>query len=186
MSTYGRNFEFRVPPVDGQRAGRFSISDATAIGAPVGATGSEDALGRAEVDLVTGATTPRSGKHGVLVYEFGPAAYAGDDAALTTYSDKDTAPAGAAVQVVSGTTVKVVFRNTEDRTFLNTRSYDGKVMVAGIGIATPTLAAGDYLTPGTGDSTSGYWAETADVTKAWFIITKVDNDRGEVEARMMF
>ena len=185
MSTYGRNFEFRVPPVHGQRQSRFYASTAIPIGAPVGSTTTFDTLNRQELELETGAVAPVSGKHGILVYEFAPAAFAGDDAMLTTYSDKDTAPAGAAVQLVSGDEVKVVLRNTADRTFLNTRAYAGKTYVAGLG-ATPTLAVGDYLTPGTGDDTDGYWAETASATDAWLLITAVDVDRGEVEARMLF
>ena len=87
---------------------------------------------------------------------------------------------------MNGTDVKIVLRNTSDETFLQTRAYTGRVMVAGIGIATPTLAVGDYLTPGTGDDDNGYWAETATAANAWLVITKVDNDRGEVEARLTF
>ena len=128
---------------------------------------------------------PKPGEGGIAVYEYGPAAYAGDDPFLTTYSDKDTVPAGAAVQVVNGPDVKVVLRNTSDETFLNTRDYTGRVMVGGLG-ATLTLAVGDYLTPGTGDDTDGYWEETSTASEAWLVITKVDNDRGEVEARLTF
>ena len=147
----------------------------------------ENDLGLTPVELATGAQAkPLPGKGGILVYEYGPAAYAGDDPFLTTYSDKDTAPAGAAVQVVNGTDVKVVLRNTDDETFLHVRDYEGRTFVAGIGIATPTLAVGDMLTPGTGDDTDGYWAETGTAANAWLVITKVDNDRGEVEARLNF
>jgi hypothetical protein len=189
MSNYGRNFEFRVPPVHGQRSGRFSVpttGTAIAIGAPVALDGAAalDAGGRAKVALVTGATVPVSGVHGIAVYEYAPAAFAGDDPFLTVYSDKDTIPLGAAVQVVSGTEIKVVLRNTVDETFLNTREYDGKVFVAPANLT--GLAVGDYLTPGVGDTTDGYWAETATVGEAWLVITKVDTARGEVEARMTF
>jgi hypothetical protein len=86
--------------------------------------------------------------------------------------------------MVSGSEVKVVLRNTADRTFLNTRSYAGRVMVAGLG-ATPTLAVGDYLTPGTGDDDAGYWAEGT-AANGWLVITNVDAARGEVEARLTF
>lgn len=185
--SYGRNFEFRVPPQSGQRAGRYAL-DATSvpIGAPVKATGAEDTQGRAVVSLATGAQAPVAGITGIAVYEYkGMEGWAGDDPYLTTYSDKDTVPANAAVQVVSGDSVKVVLRNTVARTFLNTRSYTGRKMVAGLG-ATLTLAIGDYLTPGTGNGTAGYWAETGSATNAWMVITKVDNTRGEVEARLLF
>lgn len=192
MASYGRNFDFRVPPRSGERAGRFILGGATdlPIGVPVkvdtGEDQSTELTGALTVELATGAQAPVPGLSGILVYEHAPAAFAGDDPFLTTYSDKDTAPAGKLVQVVSGTTVKVVFRNTSDRTFLSTRAYDGRKMVAGIGQATPTIAVGDYLTPGTGDDTSGYWAETGSATNAWLVVTAIDNDRAEVEAQLVF
>lgn len=192
MASYGRNFDFRVPPRSGERAGRFILGGATdlPIGVPVkidtGEAGSTEFTDANTVELATGAQAPVPGLSGILVYEHAPAAFAGDDPFLTTYSDKDTAPVGKLVQVVSGTTVKVVLRNTSDRTFLNTRAYDGRKMVAGIGQATPTVGVGDYLTPGTGDDTSGYWAETGSASNAWLVVTAVDNDRAEVEAQLLF
>jgi hypothetical protein len=146
----------------------------------------ENALGLLPVSLATSAqATPLPGMGGIAVYEHAPAAFAGNDPFLTTYSDIDTVPAGKAVQVVSGTDVKVVFRNTEDRTFLNTRDYEGRVMVAGLG-ATPTVEVGELLSPGVGNGNSGYWAVTAVATEAWLVVTKVDNARGEVEAKFVF
>lgn len=189
MSNYGRNFEFRVSPRQGERSGRFYLTGSTdiPIGAPVKYDSGEDenALGLLPVELATTAqAAPKPGMGGIVVYEHAPNAFAGFDPQLTTYSDIDTVPHGKAVQVVNGTTVKVVFRNTEDRTFLNTRDYDGRVMIAGLG-ATPTLIVGDYLSPGVGNDDSGYWAESSS-GNAWLVVTKVDNDRGEVEARMLF
>lgn len=189
MSNYGTNFEFRVPPVGGQRSGRFYVTAELPIGVPVtvDTSGDENGLGLLPVELATGATAkPAPGMGGILVYEYGPAAFAGDDAQLVLYSDKSTAPAGAAVQVVSGSEVKVLLRNTDDETFLNTREYEGRVMVAGVGIATPTVVVGDGLTPGTGNDTDGYWAENGTAANQWLIVTKVDNDRKEVEARLNF
>ena len=190
MSSYGRNFEFRTPPVSRDRGGRYYLDETTAvaIGAPVvvDTDGDENDLGLLPVNLATGAQdAPVSGMGGILVYEHAPAAFAGDDPWLTTASDKGNAPAGAAVQVVSGKNVKVVLRNTDDMTFLNTRDYDGVVFVAGLG-ATPTVAVGDYLTPGDGDGETGYWAETSTLSEAWLVVTKVDTARGEVEARLNF
>lgn len=189
MSTYGRNFEFRVPPVHGERGGRYT-APANAdlpIGVPVkvanGAT--PDSMGSLPVALATGAQAPKRGTCGILVYEHAPAAFAGDDELLTTYSDKDTAPRGKQVQVVAGDRIKIVLRNTEDSTFLQTRDYVGRVMVAGMG-ATPTLAVGDFLTPGTGDDDNGYWAETATAAEGWLVVEKVDATRGEVECRVNF
>lgn len=189
MTNYGKNFEFRVAPRQGERSGRFYLTGTTdiPIGAPVkyDTDDVENALGLLPVELATSAQAPpKPGLGGILIYEHAPAWLAGHDPYLTTPSDLDTAPHGKAVQVVNGTTVKVVFRNTADHTFLNTRDYLGRVMVAGFG-ATPTLIVGDYLSPGTGDDTNGYWAESTS-GNAWLVITKVDHDRGEVEARMLF
>jgi hypothetical protein len=190
MSTYGRNFEFRVPPESQNRSGRFYLdgADDVAIGAPVkvDTTADKNDLGLLPVVLATGSQAkPNPGMGGILVYEYGPAAFAGDDPYLTTHSDKGDAPAGAAVQVVDGTYVKIVLRNTAATTFLHTRDYAARKMVAGLG-ATLTLDEGDMLTPGTGDDTSGYWAETGTAANAWLIVTNVDNNRGEVEARLNF
>jgi hypothetical protein len=57
-------------------------------------------------------------------------------------------------------------------------------MVAGLG-ATPTLQVGDYLTPGTGNDSAGYWAETASAANAWLVVTLVDSARQEVEAELL-
>lgn len=196
MGTYGRNFEFRTPPVGRERGGRFVLDEADPIpiGAPVVVandatqdTALTDAL---PATLATGdQAVPKIG--GIAIYEHAPTspAFNGTDTALTTASDLDTIPVSgplsAMFQIVRGPHIKVVFRNTEDRTFLNVRSYTGRVMVAGLG-ATPTLVVGDYLTPGTGDDDNGYWAETATAANGWLVIEQVDNDRGEVEARMTF
>jgi hypothetical protein len=192
VATYGRNFDFRVPPVGGQRGSRYALKageDPLPIGAPVTVdTTASDASGRdqLQVTLATGDQVPTPGLSGIAVFEYAPwPAFAGNDPYLTTYSDLDVVPKNSALQLVSGDTVKVVFKNTIDKTFLHTRDYKGRVMVAGLG-ATPTVAVGDYLTPGTGNDTAGYWAETSDATKAWLVITHVDSARGEVEAKMAF
>lgn len=183
-----RNFEFRVSPTGGQRGGRFVADpsgDAIVIGAPVVTTGDVDSLGRQVVELATGAQDkPVAGAGGIAVYE--EVVYAGVDPWLTTYSDMGTAPAGSAVQVVGGSEVKVAFTNTTDSGFLTREDYPhARVMVAGLG-ATPTLEVGDFLTPGTGDDTDGYWAETSDAAEAWLVVTYVDSDLDVVEARVNF
>lgn len=216
MGTYGRNFDFRVPPTGAARNGRFVVSSTALsgsgagggsanaaslgripIGAPVVAdlTAGQDSDGRQYVKLATqaelssydgGASAATLGFAGVMIYEYGPAAFAGTDPYLTTYSDLDTAPLGAAVQVISGQpTVKVVFRNTVANSFLGIRPYAGRTMVNGLG-ATSTVAAGDYLVPGAGDDVDGYWQSTSTEVGAWMVITHVDSTRGEVEARMLF
>lgn len=189
MANYGRNFEFRAAPRGAHRGGRYYFAGETniPIGAPVkyDASKDENELGLLPVVLATGdQARPFNGMGGVVVFEHAPAAFTGYDEAITTYSDIDFVPAGKAVQVVSGTEVKVVLRNTEDRDFLG-RAYDGRLMVAGAG-ATPTVAVGNYLTPGTGNDGAGYWAETATAANAWLVVTKVDTARGEVEAKFVF
>lgn len=189
MSTYGRNFEFRAPPRSSERGGRYSIggSDALVIGAPVMINQSTDSLGRLEVELAAADDSkPLPGAGGVLVYEYGPSAYSGDDASLVTYSDKGTVEVGQAVQVVSGTTVKVVLRNTPEYDFLNTRTYSALNMVASAALGATPVEPGDMLTPGAGNSTDGYWKKTATAGDAWLIVTKVDTNRGEIEALLNF
>lgn len=188
MASYGRNFEFRVPPVHGERGGRYTLggSNALPIGVPVkaanGATPSTLYTGALPVALATGAQAPKKGTCGILVWEVDPGiGLGGVDPVVTTYSDYDTVPVGQQVQVVSGSQVKVVLRNTEDRTFLQTTNYAGRIMVPVSG-----LAVGDYLTPGTGNDDDGYWVEDATASNAWLIVTSVDTARGEVEARLAF
>lgn len=189
---YGKNFGFRASPKGAQRDGRFvtpASGDAIPLGAPVKANTAEspDALGLQEVELATGAQAPVKGQAGVLVYEYkGAEGYAGDDPHLTRWSDKDTAPLGGAVQVVSGDAVKVWFRNTDDQTFLQTRSYGGRTMVSEGAGATPNVNVGDFLTPGAGTDADGYWAVTTNADNAWLVVTEVDDSRGEVIARFLF
>ncbi len=202
MSNYGRNFELRVAPVSKDRSGRnFLDGTAVPIGAPLvystgGTLGANNELGlRPFVLAADNAYTPLPGQGGVAVYEYGPAAFAGDDAMLTTFSDKDVVPAGAAVQVVSGTYVKVVLRNVPAFTFNNVRAYAGRDMIATGDTA--GLAPGDGLIPGTGNDTDGYWKAngTADIAtpgEAWLIVERVGSfeihgETGfECEARLNF
>lgn len=190
MSTYGRNFEFRQPPRGAERDGRYSIdaaSDPLPIGAPVVTNGDRDDLGRACVVLASAdAPKPAPGKGGVMVFEYAPSAYAGDDVLLTTYSDKGTVAAGKAVQVISGETVKVVLRNTADQTFLHVRDYEGFNLVAPAAVGLTPVEDGDYLGVGAGDGTDGYWKKVTDAADAWLVVTKVDTNRGEIEARLNF
>lgn len=190
MASYGRNFDFRIPPQSGERLGRYFLDDGAndrPIGVPVVKTSNVDDLGRQGVALATGSQVkPAPGQGGILVFE--KVIYQNVDPTLTDYSDPNisVAPAGAAVQVVSGENrVKVLLANTSASVFLGLRSYAGRTMVAGVG-ATPTVAVGDLLTPGTGNDTSGYWAETGTAANAWLVVTSVDAVRGEVEAMVNF
>lgn len=189
---YGRNFGFRASPTGAQRDGRFKVPASGSeipLGAPVKANTGEapGTLGLQEVELATGAQAPVKGQSGVLVYEYkGAEGWSGDDPHLTTFADKDTAPLGAAVQVVSGDAVKVWFRNTDTQTFLGTRSYAGRTMVSEGAGATPNVDVGDYLTPGTGNDTAGYWTVTSNADNAWLVVTEVDDSTGRVTARFLF
>lgn len=187
MGTYGRNFEFRIPPEAQNRPGRFvtpSTGTPIPIGAPIQVDDGADnsALDLSPVVLAT-AAGGINGLRGILVYEYGPAAFAGDDPFLTTYSDKGVAPLGAAVQMVSSREVKCVFRNTVAQTFLGTRQYPGRIMVAGV-LGTDVVK-GSFLRPGPGNAT-GLWSATATEADAWLVVERVDLARGEVEARMLF
>jgi hypothetical protein len=194
MSTYGRNFGFRVSPRSENRMARFAVPATGArlpIGAPVvanvgaGATAltAYPSMPVQRVGLAAAAAAPIKGQSGLLVYEFAPAAFAGFDEYLTTYSDLDTAPLGATVQVVDGAYVKVVLKNTGANEFLHNRTYAARNMVAPANLA--GVAVGAYLTPGVGNDTAGYWA-VGDVTNGWLVVTSVDATRGEVEARLTF
>lgn len=187
MSSYGRNFDFMVTPEPYMRQGRYILDVACPIGAPVIVTNDEPSelrTGARTVELATGAQAPPlPGQGGIGLYEH--IDLNGLDPVLNRYSDRDEIPTGRMLQVVRGEGIKVILRNTNDRRFLQSRDYDGRVMVAGLG-ATPTLAEGDYLTPGTGNDDDGYWAETADAANAWLVVELVNPDRGEAEARLMF
>jgi hypothetical protein len=185
--SYGRNFFFLSTPEGAHRRGRYWLDDtATPIGAPVklSATG-DDGLGRLGVELATGdQAKPTPGAGGVLVYEY--IQYIGVDENLVTYSDLDLAPAGAAVQVVNGTETKVGYNNTTATTFLTRTGYpDARIMVAGVG-ATTTVEVGEFLTPGVGNDTDGYWAVTTTPANAWLTVTHVNGDTGLVEAVINF
>jgi hypothetical protein len=187
--SYGRNFSFRSTPQGGNRAGRYYLAGSTSlpIGVPVVLSGDADAsTGRLGVQLATGSQAkPVPGKGGVLVYEH--IQHIGLDPYLYTYSDFDKVPAGEPVQVINGDSVKVAFKNTTATKFLTRSSYPtARVMVANVGGATPNVAVGDFLTPGTGNDAAGYWAETATAANAWLVVTAVNASTGEVEARVNF
>ena len=186
MASYGRNFDFRVIPEPKERLGRYVTPDSGTfvIGQAIAGSGEFDSSGREIVESAAASTPPVKGRHGILVYEH--IIYQGVDTNLTTYADISTVGANQAVQLVSGPNVKVVFTNTSDRSFRGQRDYAGRVVVAGLG-ATPTVGVGDFLEPKTdGDDDSGYWQETATAANAWLVVTKVDTDRGEVEAMLKF
>ncbi len=187
-----RNFEWRVSPRLGESSGRFILGGSTPLplGVPVRVdTDAEDGLGRYEVTLATNASQdkPLPGLGGIL--DFVAIRQEGLDPFTSTYSDYvDTVPVGEGVLVVNGNTVKGAWTNTDDTDqYLYRTGYPTpRVMVAGIGIATPTVGAGDWLAPGVGNDDDGYWEVTSTASEAWLIVTHVDNDTGLVEARVNF
>lgn len=187
MSSYGPNFDFRVPPEPRERQGRYLLEESCPIGAPVLVTAdppSELFTGARVVALTDGAqAAPLPGTGGICVYEW--IDLNGLDPVINSYNDRADAPTGKLIQVVRGEGVKVVLRNTADHQFLRNRDYEGRIMVAGLG-ATLELEEGDFLTPGAGDADDGFWEKTTDEAEAWLIVELVDNDRGEVEARLLF
>ncbi len=188
--SYGRNFEVIVPPHGRDRRGGFFLDNAVdtiPIGSAVeygtgGTVGAPNALGLNPVVPAIAADLAPSEMSGIVVYEYAPNAFSGDDTVLTTYSDKDTVPAGAAVQVIRGEYVKVRFTNTVAETFLNVRAYTGRLMVDLTGIV-----VGDFLQPdAVSDDTDGYWQEAITAANAWMVVTSVDTARAELEAQMTF
>lgn len=195
MGSYGRNFEFRIVPQSENRPGRFA-TPATGTKIPIGAPivtdagAGVDSGGKQRVALAGAGVAPEKGAAGIAVFEYAPAAFAGNDPFLTTYSDMDTVPLDSGVQMVSGPNVKVVLRNTVAQTFLTQRNYTARLMVAGLtadqGVTPSTVAVGDTLSPGAGTDTAGYWAVTGAGQTGWLRVTKVDDARGELEAHFTF
>lgn len=193
MGTYGRNFDFRIPPDGDERFGRY-CTPITGSKIPIGAPVVSDIpvgfnpLGLQVLKLAKGPQAPPKTGGGILLYEYAPAAFAGLDEHLVTYSDLDTVPLGAAAQVIHHPGVKAVLTNTANTPYpdFTAQFRSGpRVMVAGLG-ATPSVGVGDFLTPSSGDDVNGYWEKTASATNAWLVVTKVDSARQEVEAEMLF
>lgn len=187
MGSYGRNIEFRVTPEEYMRRGRIILGQGSdvPIGVPllVGTTPDPLWTGALPATLATGAQAPSPGMSGLGIYEW--VDFNGLDEQLFSSSDRDKIPNGKQFQLISGKGVKVVFKNTTAHSFMGTRNYAGRTMVAGMG-ATPTVLVGDYLTPGTGSDAAGYWARTATATQGWLRVTNVDATRQEVEAEFVF
>lgn len=190
MSNYGRYFEFRNSPRPENRYGRaLSPNAVIAIGAPVVAgTAAPNADGRSVYAAMSAVQSgrPLPIKHGIAIFEHSYNAYAGRDPVLDAPSDFPDIPANSPIQVCHGTNIKVVLRNIlVDTVFMGMRTYDdARTMVAPGDLS--TLAVGNFLVPGTGNNSAGWWAEGGDADTAWLQITSVDTVRGEVEAQMLF
>ncbi len=188
MST--RNGTFRKSPSGGERGGRFVLGGSTVLTSfvPVVTNGSNDGLGRAEVVLAAeGTAKPVPGFGGILVYENIDSA--GTDLTINTTSDVDTVAPGRPVQVVTGDggRVKIALTNTVagDGYYDRSGYPKGRTMVAGASGPSATVAVGDYLLPGAGSDSAGYWKETATAADAWLRVTAVDASIGLVEAEVL-
>jgi len=189
MSTLGQNFEILVPPHGRDRKGRFfnDAGAAVAIGAPMkyalsGSAGAANDLDMLPAVVVAADEAIEPGTSGIAVYEYGPNAYAGFDTALTEYSDLTDVPADAAVQLISGTGVKVRLQNRASETFLNNRTYPASTIINLTGVAVGDLLQPNHTT--TPNSTNGYWEEATTPANAWLKVTAVGSDY--VEAQMLF
>ena len=186
MSSLGRNFSFLQSPIPEHRLGRYKTgSTALPQGAPVLATGATDTADKRRAVALAAADAPMAGAvgglGGILVWDEGWEGLYGLDSALNSASDVGLVPAYTAAQVVHGTEVRVGFRNTTAHSFLNLRNYTGLVMVN-----MTSLVLGDYLTPGAGDDTNGYWKRTTTAANGWLRVTGIDSNNGLVEAQMLF
>jgi hypothetical protein len=196
MGTYGRNFDFRQSPDPKHRLGRF-VNGATAVpqGAPVVWDGAdEDTNGRLTFELAAeGATRPATGLGGVALFEVpdnnGLLGNTGNPL-ITRSSDFGDVPAAVPAQVCHGDETRLAFWNTDEDDFDGMRTgvnvYAARVMVAGASGATPTVEVGEYLVPGAGDDTDGYWKVGGDIDTAWAVVTNVDSEIGHVTAQMLF
>lgn len=183
MGAYGRNAWFLNPPEPNQRRGRYVLEAATQIFAPVEAGTDVDVNGQRTLTLCDTETAPVQGKHGILIYENPFSVAPGFDPVSYGYGDFHIAPAGASAQLVSGVGIKFRLKNTADEVLMLQQDYPAFVMVDGLG-ATPTLGVDDYIGPGPGNSTDGFWQPT-DAAHAWAIVTAV-YDTDELDAELIF
>lgn len=184
---YGRNFSFRVPPLGVNRAsGAAPTSADLPQGAPVKFTATVNALGLRVLELAAATDIGAPGAFGIVAWEATAGeAFKGFDPLLTDLSDLVDVPRGLAAQVVNGTNVEVVLRNTATTTFLGARTYAAKNLVAPANLS--GIVVGDFLRPhATPSNANGYWQKVAAAEPRWLLVTSVDTARGEVTARLQF
>lgn len=189
-----RNFHFRQPPQPNERLGNFKLgATALANGSPVTAVaGTLDTVdGRLVLSQAAAASAPVAGLTGVLNQELPWDAYSGFDTALTVAADFHLARAYEQAQVCHGKSTKVLVQNTEAQTFeeglypeASGTSYDAINMFLPSDIA--TLAVGDMVTPGAGNTTDGYWKKTATASLSWGNVVFVDADYSVVVFQLNF
>ena len=161
-----KNAEYRVPPTPQQRAGRHTSSVATRRLVPMQDEGTDDGYDRTALEPGVKGETPISGKHGLVDYV---AIMQGGSDDMRRFFPRDFIPEDASVQLVSGPTVKVAYRNTAKAR-----------MIAG------TVAKDDLLTPkASGSDIVGYWEKTTTPGEEWARVTNVNPD-GTIEVQMTF
>lgn len=172
---YGRNFGFRSFE-NIVRDGRFRVP---ASGDPwvIGTAVVVDEDGDKRLRRPTDSETPTQ-LCGLLVFEH--ITNRGVDPFLTTPSDFDTVPLNQYAQFVHGIGTKVWFKNTDTKTLYDGRTIESRTLVAGLG-ATPTVAAGDFLTA----DTDGTLKEGTS-SNGWLVVEQVDATLGLVECRFTF
>jgi hypothetical protein len=186
-----RNFHFRQPPRPQERLGNFKLgATPLANGSPVTAVaGTVGTDGRLVLSQAAAASAPVAGLTGVLNQELPWDGYSGYDTALTVAADLHLARALEQAQVCHGASTKVLVQNTEETVFEEGMdgvgtTYDAINMFLPADIA--TLAVGDMVTPGAGNTTDGYWKKTADATKSWGNVVYVDAEYSVVVFQLNF
>lgn len=177
MTTYGRFCSFRASPYPQQRDGHCRNGNAVLPQmAPVVIASQSAVDGRNVLALAGEAATP-SPNAGVILYEDPWFSRVGRDPVTTTSSDIDVVPANAPAQrVLLVGNVKILVQNLSagDLDFDGMRSYDGRNMFKPADIA--GLAVGDYVTPGAGNNTDGWWKKAAGASTGWGQVAEVDVD----------
>lgn len=190
MGSYGRFGDFLQSPRPEDRLGRYvngsgvTIPMFVPVKVPNGAH--VDGNGQMALALATGAQAPVKARAGIAIFENPTPDIPGLDPVLSRADDLDYVPIGAACQLVSGDYVRLRLVNAGAYDLYGQRTYPGRVMVAGLGGATPAITEGDLLTPGVGSDSAGYWAKTVTAAEAWLRVTAVYNDSSELDAQFCF
>jgi hypothetical protein len=187
---YGGLFEWRIPPLHGQRAARYQLDPAETAPIPQGTP-----VVISEASLITGVSmvVPASGGEeltpgysGVAVREYGPAfGYTRDavDTSLVGSEALQLIHPGDMIQVIAAAGVKFCLRNG-----VGAFSIVGAPGAAGgppadqqmIDISTPPSLGDGVVPSGTNDLTTGPWAVAGASAPAWGSVTEVGADYVEV------
>jgi hypothetical protein len=182
--SYTRNFGFRdftgIIRDGRNKVPASGLTGVDASGFLIGTAVVVDSANPGQLKRPTSGDAPTA-LSGIVVYEH--IQFQGVDPFLTTQYDApfQVAPLGRFAQMVHGPGVKVWLKNTADKPLYDGRVQTGQSMVTGIAIATPTIAVGDYIGPGS----NGLWIE-CDAAHGWLQVEYANNTTGLVEARFTF